>query len=802
MRRLAATLLVLTLGGCALKTLPSPDLGARFDCLRERNLALVAAHRGQPDRSAAENAMSSFITSLAAGVPFLEVDVATTKDGVLVLMHDDTVDRTTTGTGLVADRTWAELQALRIKRPDGTVLGDRVPRFSDVLEWGRQAGAHFELDVKRTTRFGDVVSAVHAAHMQDRVIVVTYSMTDAKTVHALDPRLMMSVTMEKPEDIAAARQVIDPLRLLGWTGTSDPKSRLFSALRDAGIEPIFGTLGRPGQRLDDLYLADGNPSEYLDLVRAGVVMIASDAAVAAQRAIGTGYRSCLGDGAGPAGAGPQPPVTFQVEEATIAQVHAAMTAKQLTCRDLVGQYLTRIQASDTQGPALNAIVQINPDALKEAEALDRRFAKGGLTGPLHCVPAIVKDNFETVGLQSADGSLSLEGFVSNKDAFLVKRIKAAGAIVIAKSNMAEFAFSPLETVNSILGTTKNPYALDRVPAGSSGGTAAAVASNFGLVGLGSDTGNSIRGPSSHNALVGIRSTMGLTSRAGVVPLSYLADVAGPMTRTVADAVAVFQVIVGEDPDDPMTARSHGREVPNYAASLVRDGLKGARIGVLRQAYERATLPVDEEIAKVFAKAIDDLKAAGADIIDPAPVDLSGVRRAQGSGTCRGFKFDINEYLAKQGDRVPVHNIDEILASGKFHNSVRARLEQAQRSTPQGPESDACHADAAYREAFGAAVVKAMDGLKLEAFIYPTWSQPPQLIGAADQQQAGDNSQVFAPTSGFPAINVPMGYTRGTLPIGMTIFGRAWSEATLIELAYAYEQATRHRRPPARDASTR
>ncbi len=493
---------------------------------------------------------------------------------------------------------------------------------------------------------------------------------------------------------------------------------------------------------------------------------------------------------------PQAPGKFQIEEATIARIHVAMKAKQLTCHDLVDQYLKRIEAYDKQGPALNAIVQINPDALKEADALDRRFRQSGLTGPLHCVPTIVKDNFETIGLQSADGSLSLKGFVSNKDAFLVKRIKAAGAIVIAKSNMAEFAFSPLETVNSILGTTKNPYALDRVPAGSSGGTAAAVASNFGLVGLGSDTGNSIRGPSSHNALVGIRSTMGLTSRGGVIPLSYLADIAGPMARSVADAVAVFQVIVGEDPDDPMTARCHARAIPDYAAALVRDGLKGARIGVLHQAYERANLPVDEDIAKAFAKAIEDLKAAGAEIIDAAPVDLSQVRRGPGTNNCRGFKYDINEYLAGQGERVPVHNLEEIIVSGKFHASVRNRLEQAQRATPHGPESDACKGDAAYREAFGAAVTKTMDELKLDAFVYPTWSQPPQLIGSVSQQQAGDNSQVFSPTSGFPAINVPMGYTRGnTLPIGMTLFGRAWSEATLIRLAYSYEQATHHRRAP-------
>ena len=214
---------------------------------------------------------------------------------------------------------------------------------------------------------------------------------------------------------------------------------------------------------------------------------------------------------------------FVIEEATIASVHAALEARQLTCRQLVDAYLERIARFDK--PAINAIVLTNPDARAEADALDREFAQRGLTGSLHCVPAIVKDNFETIGMQSAGGSASLAGFVSTKDAFQVKRIKEAGAIVLAKSNMAELAFSPLETVSSLLGTTHNPYALERVPAGSSGGTAAAVAANFGLVGLGSDTGNSIRGPASHTALVGIRSTMGLTSRAGVIPLSYLADIA-------------------------------------------------------------------------------------------------------------------------------------------------------------------------------------------------------------------------------------------------------------------------------------
>jgi amidase len=489
-----------------------------------------------------------------------------------------------------------------------------------------------------------------------------------------------------------------------------------------------------------------------------------------------------------------PAAAFRIEEATIAQVHDAMRARQLTCRALVDGYLRRIAAYDKNGPGLNAIVVVNPEAQREADELDRRFAQTGLTGPLHCIPTIVKDNFETVGLQSAGGSLALEGFVSNKDAFLVKRMKDAGAIVLAKSNMAEWAFSPYETVNSILpGYTKNPYALDRVTAGSSGGTAAAVAANLGTVGLGSDTGNSIRGPSSHNALVGIRSTMGLTSRGGVIPLSLLADIAGPMTRTVEDAARVFQVVVGVDPDDPATAASQGRSVPDYLKALDRNGLEGARIGILRQAYERDTL--DPEVSEVFTAAVADLRRAGATIVDPVRVDLSAVRRPQGIGPCGGFKYDINRYLAAQGDRVKVHTLEDVVKSRKFHPSIEWRLRQAQEGPENGPETPACKAETEYREQFRAAVAKAMDDARLDAFVFPTWSNPPRLIGDLNTP-AGDNSQVFSPTTGWPAMNVPMGYTRGTLPAGMTLFGRAWSEATLIKFAYAYEQATLHRRPPA------
>ena len=489
----------------------------------------------------------------------------------------------------------------------------------------------------------------------------------------------------------------------------------------------------------------------------------------------------------------QSPPAFRVEEATIADIHNALKSGRLTCRSLVEHYLRRIETFDKNGPSINAIVLTNPDALKQADALDAR-AKSGFAGPLHCIPMIVKDNFETIGLQSANGSLALAGFVSAKDAFQVRRIKDAGAIVLAKSNMAEWAFTPYETLSSILpGYTKNPYALDRVTAGSSGGTAAAVAASFGAVGLGSDTGNSIRGPSSHQALAGIRSTMGLTSRAGVMPLNLLADIAGPMARTVSDAVTVFQVIVGEDPDDPVTAAARGRKPENYSASLVPDGLRGARIGVLRQAFERDT--TDAEIVEVFMKAVEDMRRAGATIVDPARIEgLENIRRAPGVGPCMGFKYDINRYLASHGDKVPVKSLAEIVKSGRFHPTVQRRLEQANDGVENGPETPSCKAEMEYREQVRAAVLKLMDAQKLDAMVYPTWSNPPRLIGDLNTPH-GDNSQFFSPTTGFPSIQVPMGYTRGILPAGITFFGRAWSEATLIRLAYSYEQATRHRVPP-------
>src|SRR3954469_1666530 len=488
------------------------------------------------------------------------------------------------------------------------------------------------------------------------------------------------------------------------------------------------------------------------------------------------------------------PAPFRIEETTVAQIQAAFRDGSLTCRSLVERYVARIDAHDKKGAALNAIVMVNPDALKTADDLDRRFRQSGPVGPMHCVPVLVKDNYGTIDMPTTAGSLALKGMMTGADAFVVKRLRDAGAVMIAKSNMAEFAFSPVETVNSVLpGYTRNPYDTSRVTAGSSGGSAAAVAADFAGIALASDTGGSIRGPAAHQALVGLRSTMGLVSRGGVVPLNLAADIAGAVTRTVADTAAVLQVIAGPDPSDPVRGAGRDHVPPRYASSLRADGLKGARLGVLHQAYDTPTL--DPDVTNVFAGALGELRNLGAEVIDPVEVGgLEAMRRGQGGG-CNQFKHDLNAYLAGLGDKAPMHSLDEIVKSRRFHPSIQARLESGQSSDDVPGQSAGCTARDQFRDKLRAAVVALLDAQQLDALVYPTWSNPPRLIGDLNTP-GGDNNQLFAPSTGFPAITVAMGYTRGgTPPPGLQFFGRPWSEPRLLELAYAYEQATHHRRPP-------
>lgn len=554
---------------------------------------------------------------------------------------------------------------------------------------------------------------------------------------------------------------------------------------------------------------------------------------------------------------------FQVEEATIADIHQAMEEGRLTAEELVLGYLERIEAYDKQGPYLNSIITVSEFALERARELDGAFAESGFTGPLHGIPVIVKDNYDTHDLPTTNGTLAFRGAIPPDDAFQVRRLREAGAIVLAKSNLAEFASSGAFTLSSVLpGYSRNPYDPTRVTAGSSGGTGAAVAANFGTVGLGSDTGSSIRGPSSHQALVGFRTTMGLTSRDGIAPLSAARDVGGPMARTVADAVAVLEVIVGQDPADPVTFESEGRVPENYRQFLDAGGLEGARIGVLRQLFEEARdyddprslgsgvlVPGEEESAeeepeggegeesgagegqepadqvrdeqvrdeqrqdeaqqqeeqeedepttihpevlRVMEQALEDMRAAGAVIVDPVEItDLGDIR--DDFPSISRLKHDFEQYLATRPE-LKFKTLDEVVESGDYHPFLRASLERNREVdyVPEEHEDYPQYLDA--QERLRDAVLAVMEEHELDVLVYPTYNYPARLIGD-ENTTYGANSSILSPPTGFPAFNVPMGYSFGTLPAGLQVLGRPFDEPTLIRISYAYEQATQHRRPP-------
>ena len=495
-----------------------------------------------------------------------------------------------------------------------------------------------------------------------------------------------------------------------------------------------------------------------------------------------------------AAATPKPVTRFEVTETTIRETLGAIRSHRVTCRQLVEAYLRRIQAYD-QPTRLNAIVTINPEALGDADKLDREFARTHRLRPLHGIAVIVKDNYDTKGLQTTAGSLAMKGFIPSEDAFMVKRLRDAGAIVLAKSNMAEWAFSPYLTESSIAGITRNPYDLTRVPAGSSGGTGAAVAASLGEIGLGTDTGNSIRGPSSHNGLAGIRPTMGLTSRDGIVPLFLNNDMGGPMARTVEDAAALLGILAGYDPADPVTKLSEGKIPPNgnYTQFLDKNGLQGARIGVFREYIDAPD--TDPQIKALTEKAIADLKAQGAEIVDP--VVIPDFKKLTEDIWCGDFQADLNHFLAVHGRNAPYHSLEEIFQSGLYLPYIQDDMKESLHPKPgagenAGPCVDLYHHPLKIK--FRGIVLAAMDKDRLDAVIYPTWSNPPRKVGDV-KSPAGDNSQILSPQTGFPAITVPMGFTYDSLPAGLTFLGRLFTEPTLIKFAYAYEQATHHRRPP-------
>lgn len=482
---------------------------------------------------------------------------------------------------------------------------------------------------------------------------------------------------------------------------------------------------------------------------------------------------------------------LKIEELTISEIHKALENKDCSCEQLVQKYLDRIEAYD-QPTGMNSIVVLNPNALQKARELDQEYATTGKLRKLHCVPMIVKDNYDTHDLQTAGGSLAMKGSLPPDDAFQVRKIREAGAIVLAKSNMAEWAFSPMVSISSLAGETKNPYNLEHTTAGSSGGTAAAVAANLGTIGLGTDTGNSIRGPASHNALVGLRSTLGLTSRDGIIPLYLRNDVGGPMGRTVEDAVRVFEVIAGYDPADPITENARGQVPENYSQFLQEDGLKGARVGIMKRLTEIGE--PSEEVLALFNQAVADIEKAGATVIEIEVENFDSLRQNQ---WCPMFKVDLENYLASLGDKAPVKTLDELIATGKYSDYIKGNLERFQNLTDD-PSADGIACQDAYtdthRIAFRDAIHIAMDENDIDALIYPTWNNPPAKIGDFSGYK-GDNSQIISPHTGQPAFTVPMGYSTGNLPAGIQFLGRMFDEATLIKLIYGYEQATKHRKGP-------
>lgn len=479
---------------------------------------------------------------------------------------------------------------------------------------------------------------------------------------------------------------------------------------------------------------------------------------------------------------------FQVIEATIKDIHQAFRENRLTAEELVEIYLQRIEKYD-KSTLLNSITAINSHARARAKELDEEFQQTGELRPLHGICLVIKDNIETKDMPTTAGSEALKDFIPPDDAYIIKKLREAGAIILAKSNMAEWAFSPYITQSGTAGITRNPYDLNRVPAGSSGGTAAAVAANLVTIGLGTDTGNSVRGPSSHCCLVGLRPTLGLVSRDGIIPLYLRNDTAGPMGRTVEDVARILDIIAGYDPSDPLTKMSEGEKPPSYLKFLDKNGLKGARVGVFRLYTDLPT--VDPQVVTLFNQAIEDMKRNGAIIVDPFVIPNFG--ELTKNLWCDTFRHDLNQYLRSLGERAPVKNLLEVYNKGLFSLYIRDRLV---RALDQPPDKLPCQD--IYHEprniAFRQAVLEAMAKQGVDFIVYPTWSNPPRKLGDL-RSPAGDNSQLLSPHTGFPAITIPMGFTYKNLPAGLQIVGKLFSEPQLLKVAYAYEQATHHRRPP-------
>jgi amidase len=488
-----------------------------------------------------------------------------------------------------------------------------------------------------------------------------------------------------------------------------------------------------------------------------------------------------------------PPQSFTLIETSISDIQRAINSGDTTCRQVVEGYIARINAYD-QPNGINAISLINPNALNKADEADASIAKGETLPPLFCAPLLIKDNFDTHDMVTTGGSITLKNSIPPDDAFMVRKLREAGAIILAKTNMAEWAFTPQQTVSSTMGRTANAYDTDYVPSGSSGGTASGVATSFGVAGMGTDTGNSIRGPSSHLALFGIRSTIGLTSRDGVIPLYLDRDIAGPMTRTVEDGARIFDIVASFDPSDSLSVPDKREE--NYTDFLNADGLNGKRLGILRTLVDQED--ADPEIKSIFFKAVEDMKEAGAIIVDQFEIPEL-MKLGAFNSRCVRFRYDLGQYLQTL-DSPPFLDVNTLLDTGEYAAPSLESLERNSQSPldinpndweqpcPMWPNNPT-------RNRLLTNTITAMDAAGLDAIIYPSWSNPPAHIDKPLEEYKGENSHVLAPDTGLPAVTVPMGYWQNKLPAGLQILGRPYSEGLLIELAYSYEQKTLHRTAP-------
>lgn len=475
---------------------------------------------------------------------------------------------------------------------------------------------------------------------------------------------------------------------------------------------------------------------------------------------------------------------IEVAEASIDQLQAAMTTGSATAVQITEAYLARIRAFDRAGPALNAITWINPDALAEAASLDRERTESGPRGPLHGIPIILKDNYDTSSGPTTAGTLALATNVAPDDAFQVARLRQAGAVILAKANMHELA-SGITTISSIGGQTLNPYDLVRNPGGSSGGTAAAVAASFAAVGWGSDTCGSIRIPAAQNDLVGLRPTKGLSSIDGIIPLSHTQDVGGPLARTVRDLAISLDATIGPDPADPATAILDGRTLPAFVDALDAAALAGARIGILEEYF--GDDPEDAAAGRLVRAAIDSMVAAGADTVTVSVPGLDTL--ISGSGLIgHEFRWDMLDYLATTST-APVASLDEIVASGLVHEALLDRMKARLRT--ESRDSDEYRTAYARRGPLREAVEAEMNRLSVDALVFPTLRRPPALIG---EPQRGSSCSLSANT-GLPSISVPVGFTDSGLPIGMEMIGRTLDDARLVAMAFAFEERTDHRRSP-------